>query len=279
MKKAIVLYMPVIHQGYLSFLDRHVPADIFLLSPKSLIESSPIMADQLTRDIRAVPILTIKKFLEHLYQEKSRVYLFEGVENLKAYSEISMPDDDISHDLAKHLPWANIHLDTVFLRWDWSKSTVPTKVGGIFPISIDENDHLIMAMAEAYAGKSSDVWRHVGAAIMFPGSEIVLGGFNEHLPNAQAPYVNGDPRLHMKPGERPDICTAIHAEQQLIAQAAKEGKALNGLSIYVTTFPCATCARSIRAAGFKKVFYQEGYSNLDAAEVLTTAGIEIFQVK
>jgi dCMP deaminase len=277
--KAIPLYMPVIHQGYLSFLDRHLPADVFLLSPKSLIESNPVMAEQLTRDIRAVPISTIKKLLDHLYPGQARVYLFEGAENLKEYYEIVMPSDDISRILLKHLPWAKIHLDTVFLRWDWSKSTVPIKVEGIFPISTDENDRLIMAMAGAYAGKSSDVWRHVGAAVKFPGNEIVMGAFNEHLPNAHAPYVNGDPRLHMKPGERPDICTAIHAEQQLIAQAAKEGKAVNGLSIYVTTFPCAVCARAIWAAGFKKLFYKEGYSNLDAAEVLTKGGIEIFQVK
>ncbi len=283
MKRAIILYLPVIHQGYLSFLDRHLPADIFLLSSKTFTPIDPVIGDQLSRDIRAVPIAEIKELLWYLYEadknpSDTKVNLFKDIESLQDYSEIIMPDEDISRVLELHFPWATINLDTVFLRWDWSKSTMKNEVIGRFPVSTDEEHRKNMKIIQDVSEKSSDIWRHVGAGIVLCDDKV-LSAYNEHMPSPHSPYVLGDPRLHMKPGEHPDICTAIHAEQHLIAQAAKYGIALNGATMYVTTFPCAPCARLISKTGIKKLFFHEGYSNLDAADILIAAEIEIIQVQ
>lgn len=287
MKKAIIAYIPVIHQGYLSFLDRHMPAHIFLLSARSISPIDAIIGDQLSRDIRAVPRPRIKELLSYIYEADRDPYLksvnsFKDIETLRGYSDIIMPDEDISHLLQKHLPWATVQFDTAFLRWDWSKSTMKSEVVGKFPVSTSKINRFNMKMVQGVAKKSSDVWRHVGAGVMVNGNKrpkVMLLGYNEHMPSPYAPYEDGDVRLHMKPGEHPEIGTAIHAEQSLIAQAAKEGISLNGLTMYVTTFPCAPCARLIKKSGIKKLFFLNGYSNLDAEDILIKAGIEIVQVK
>jgi dCMP deaminase len=275
--KAISAYIPVIHQGYISFLERHLPAHILLLSAEAITQFDSVIADQLSRDIRAVSVKQIKSMLQDVYP-RTKIRVFESIEDLKEYDEIIMLDEDVSRSLQKHVPWAKVEFDTAFLRWDWSKANTVKEVVGKFPISNDPYDYLMISRAEGHAGKSSDIWRHVGAAIKI-ADRVILEAHNEHMPNPRDPYDNGDPRLVMKPGERPDICTAIHAEQSIIAQAAKEGLKLDGLSMYVTTFPCAPCSRSIVKAGIKKLFFKEGYSNLDALEVLMADGIEIFQVK
>lgn len=46
----------------------------------------------------------------------------------------------------------------------------------------------------------------------------------------------------------------VHAEQNAIANAAKNGQTTNGCSIYVNFFPCPRCAGLIANAGIKKVY-------------------------
>ncbi|HLN18769.1 MAG TPA: deaminase, partial [Patescibacteria group bacterium] len=62
-------------------------------------------------------------------------------------------------------------------------------------------------------------------------------------------------------------------------KAAKDGISLNNTNLYVTTFPCPTCAKLIAEAGIKKVYYESGYSLSDAEDILKNAGIEIILVK
>ncbi|HTH93404.1 MAG TPA: deaminase [Candidatus Paceibacterota bacterium] len=278
--KAIIAYVPVIHKGYLSFFERHLPADIFLLGATSIkLLFNEEIGEKLSRDVRAVSPPLIRRMLKSNYSGVF-VEMLMTTDQLKGYSEIVMPDEDISRIIEEKITWATASYDHTFLRWDWSQSTAKSEVVGKFAISTDPNDKEVMAMARACAGNSSDFWRHVGAAIKIPRrKKLLLGAYNEHMPDAHAPYINGDPRIDCNPGKNLEICTAIHAEASLIARAAKEGIALNGLSIYVTTFPCAGCARSIAKAGIKKVFFESGYSVLDAAEILEKSNIEIIQVK
>jgi cytidine deaminase len=45
-----------------------------------------------------------------------------------------------------------------------------------------------------------------------------------------------------------------------LIDAARRGVAVNGHSMYVTTFPCHNCAKHIIAAGIRKVVYLEPYA-------------------
>jgi len=51
----------------------------------------------------------------------------------------------------------------------------------------------------------------------------------------------------------------VHAEMAAIIDAARRGVAVDGKTMYVTTFPCHNCAKHIIAAGIQKVVYIEPY--------------------
>ncbi len=284
MKKAILLYMPVVHQGYISLIERHLPADVILINGKSLESIDPVIADRLTRDIRCIPAEGVAVYLDYKFPSTKirTLKVSDDVFFLEMYDNIVALDEDISYAIKKVLPETiRFHFDDQFLRWDWSQTNIPKSVtDGQFPVTTNEQDRFFMQIAEFESFKSSDIWRRVGALVPY-GDNKSLVTFNKHMPTNDAPYINGDPRLNMKPGEKPDICSAIHAEASLISAVARiEGVSLEGKSIYVTTFPCPVCARMIVESGIRKVFFKEGYSvMLDAADVLVYAGVEIFQVK
>lgn len=51
----------------------------------------------------------------------------------------------------------------------------------------------------------------------------------------------------------------VHAEMFALMEAARRGLAVEGGTLYCTTFPCHMCARHIVAAGIREVFYIEPY--------------------
>lgn len=59
----------------------------------------------------------------------------------------------------------------------------------------------------------------------------------------------------------------IHAEMAAIADAARRGLALDGATLYTTTFPCHVCARHVVAAGIRRVVYIEPYPKSRARDL------------
>ncbi len=53
---------------------------------------------------------------------------------------------------------------------------------------------------------------------------------------------------------------ALHAEQNAILYAVKNGANLQGATLYVTLSPCLACARLIFSAGIVNVFYLNSYA-------------------
>lgn len=51
----------------------------------------------------------------------------------------------------------------------------------------------------------------------------------------------------------------IHAEANAVAQAARNGTAVEGATIYLTVSPCYDCFKMIINAGIKDVMYKEFY--------------------
>ncbi len=128
------------------------------------------------------------------------------------------------------------------------------------------------------AGKSSDWWRHVGSLI-FKDDQLLMAGYNQHLPVNDQQYKNSDPRISFTSGVGADFSSSIHAEANLIALAAKQGISLEGAEIFVSTFPCPVCAKQIAVAGIKKVYYAKGYAVLDGLEIFQSFGVEVILVK
>lgn len=65
--------------------------------------------------------------------------------------------------------------------------------------------------------------------------------------------------------------TAVHAEANAIAFAAKHGVSTNGTTIYCTTMPCVGCARLIINSGIERVLYLHSYRLDDGVRLLMAA--------
>ncbi len=68
----------------------------------------------------------------------------------------------------------------------------------------------------------------------------------------------------------------IHAEENAILQAAMDGVALRGATIYCTMVPCFRCARRIIRVGIKRVVAQKAYqTDRQSRERFIRAGVEL----
>lgn len=75
-----------------------------------------------------------------------------------------------------------------------------------------------------------------------------------HLARELLPSLKGSQYMNIGEFSRP-----VHAEMAALIDSARRGVAVQGLSMYVTTFPCHNCAKHIIAAGLKQVIYLEPY--------------------
>jgi len=76
-------------------------------------------------------------------------------------------------------------------------------------------------------------------------------------------------------GTRHEICRAIHAEQNVIIQAALHGVSISGATVYCTHTPCVLCAKMLANARIKR-FVSFGRYNDDAfADLFRDAGIQV----
>jgi dCMP deaminase len=276
MSQAVILYIPALHQGYLNFFAKY-PGDLFILGA-DLVHETP----RLDRDIRALKAENVRSMLEPLGIMK-KVAILRNVADLKvlaAYDDIILPDEDISRNFAQnHLSKQDHKLVPFFLRWEKQISTTEYEVPPHRKISRDALDNELMSLAFDDAPKSSDWWRQVGAVVARDGKPIMIG-HNRPLPAEDYTLgAFGDPRSNFDYGEYIELSKVIHGEASLIAEAAKKGVPLEGASIYITTFPCPVCAKSIAAAGFIKVYYSQGYSLLDAEDILKAHNIELILVQ
>lgn len=275
-KQALVLYMPALHQGYLK-LFREVPGDIFLIDNATLD-----VLPRLDRDIRAVESKVMQKIISGLYPDRNCRVLRGSAdidELSKSYKTIVMPREDVSLAFAeRYLSDVAVSYRDIFLRWDKIITTAEHKVQDHHVVSQEDFAQRVMAKVVKTAKESSDWWRQVGAAIVLAG-EVVLMGHNDSYPDPTFSLNTlGDPRSNFDAGEHIDLSKAIHAEARLIAEAAQKGVAIGGADMFVSTFPCPVCAKSIAAAGISRVYYRDGYSVLDAQDVLDAKGVEIIRV-
>jgi dCMP deaminase len=85
-------------------------------------------------------------------------------------------------------------------------------------------------------------------------------------------------RLKVPSGQRHEICRGLHAEQNVIVQAATHGVSIQGAELYCTTRPCVQCAKMLINCGIRRIWYAEDYSDELAAEMLAQAGTEMIHL-
>lgn len=268
-----MLYMPVIHKGYDMLLSKYGQKAQVLLIGRSFSEQYPVIR----KEIRALSPDRAAEYISFAHGI-SDVQVIENndLPQIVTGPSLILPDEDLMHDIATryHLnDFAKLHFERTFLRWDksWSKATRPPQFTG--RVTSEQIANSFGRLAVGLGSRSSDWWRQVGAVAVRDG-QILASAYNEHLPSAYSPYVNGDPRNDYRRGVRIDLSTALHAEAAVIGLCARKGTSLEGADLYVSTFPCPPCARLVAAAGFARCFFAGGYSMLDGDEILRSAGVE-----
>jgi len=293
-REVVVAYIPVLHEGYVRFLESHGRGrPLFLIGPELYADYRP-----LAKDIRCLDAELAASAIAAwgICSEVSVLDEQRAVGLAEESPRITLPDEDVSHQVVERFfARCEVRYDSVFLRWDKSRSVrllVPwASANGSADAATSANAAMaagerapageeiadIVGAAQAQADTSVDWWRQVGAAIRFPDGTIA-GAANEHNPHRLSAYAVGDPRSNFFKGVGFELSTATHAEARLIAQAARDGVATEGAVMYVTDFPCPPCAKLIAGAGVAKLYFREGYAVLDGRDVLEAAGVEIVQV-
>ncbi|MCR4275581.1 MAG: deaminase [Candidatus Wolfebacteria bacterium] len=278
MEKILLLYIPVIHAGYLRLIEKY----------QKEIEALCIVGEDFInefcdrKEIRALDPKTVEEMLDFGSRLQVEVFTLSRA-NLKILSLlkgcgiITTRDELCRAVVNKYFPGQPVEYDTAFLRWDRASIFSQTPVN-YDRVTTGEFDRKIMALAKGEAEKTSDWWRQVGSVVVKNG-QVVYSAHNRHVPTEYQPYMVGDPRDFVKAGERSELCSAIHSEQDVIAWSAREGISLKGASLYVNVFPCPVCAKLIMASGIGKLYFAEGHASLDGEAVLKEAGVEIVLVK
>jgi len=135
---------------------------------------------------------------------------------------------------------------------------VPRRGGGFYWEN-ESPDCRDQALAQSGDDRASQIKAGTLAELIGKiGAAGWLGESSAEDPNALAkqlmPALKGTQFMNIGEFSRP-----VHAEMAALIDSARRGVAVNGHSMYVTTFPCHNCAKHIIAAGIRRVIYLEPY--------------------
>ncbi len=121
-------------------------------------------------------------------------------------------------------------------------------------------DDYFISIAWVVASRSNCLRRSVGAIIV-ADKRIVSTGYNGTPFGVKNCDEGGCPRcasdLPRQAGY--DWCLCVHAEQNAIALAARQGTATEGARLYVTLRPCFSCLKEAVQAGIREIVYDQPF--------------------
>ena len=137
-------------------------------------------------------------------------------------------------------------------------------------------DEYFLKVAAVVAERSTCRRHHVGA-VAVKGKHILATGYNGAPAGLKDCLELGCLRdEHGIPsGQRHEICRAIHAEQNVIIQAALHGVSLEGSTVYATHTPCVLCAKMLTNARIKRFVSFGKYNDDSFIGLFKEAGIQV----
>jgi dCMP deaminase len=128
-----------------------------------------------------------------------------------------------------------------------------------------------MDIATVVSSRATCDRKHVGAVIVRDRT-ILSTGYNGSIRGM--PHCDEVGHLMVD-----NHCVAtIHAEENAIIHAAKNGVAIDGGCLYVTASPCWTCFKSVVNAGLGRIVFGEFYRDHRIFEVAAKLGIELLHL-
>jgi len=125
-----------------------------------------------------------------------------------------------------------------------------------------------MQIATDVATRATCDRKYVGAVIVRDRT-ILSTGYNGSIRGMD----HCDDAGHMM--EDGHCVATIHAEQNAIIQAAKNGTAIDGSIIYTTASPCWPCFKMIANAGMKRIVFAEFYRDERIFSVAEKIGVTL----
>ena len=114
-------------------------------------------------------------------------------------------------------------------------------------------------VAYLYAQKTSGCLKVAVGSLIMRDNNIIALGANQAIPKLRKTprgclrieKYGEDSKVHRNPAD----CRSLHSEIDAICAAAAEGHSVKGATIFVTRYPCESCAKAVVAAGIKQVYY------------------------
>ncbi len=138
---------------------------------------------------------------------------------------------------------------------------------------------IYMNLAADLATRSHCVRAQVGA-VLTKDTRIISIGYNG--PPAGTHNCDEEwPETGCARDSKGSCSLALHAEQNAILYAIKNGNKLEGATLYTTLSPCISCARIILSSGIKNVYYQQSYAAYkgipsdEGVDFLVRFGVEV----
>jgi len=121
-----------------------------------------------------------------------------------------------------------------------------------------EFDHIYMKLAVDLSTRSHCVRAQVGA-VLTKDTRIISIGYNGP-PSGTHNCDEEWPDTGCDRDSRGSCSLALHAEENAILYATKNGSKTEGATLYTTLSPCIACARLILSSGIKNVFFKDSYA-------------------
>lgn len=141
-------------------------------------------------------------------------------------------------------------------------------------------DEYFMQVANVVKSRSTCLSSAKGA-VLVSGRQIVSTGYNgtpagtKHCDEGGCARCLAVKEGRMKSGTNLDSCACVHAEENAIIQAAKNGISTQGCTLYSTHSPCTSCSKTIINAGIKKVVASTRYPDQLGVRLMKEAGLKL----
>jgi dCMP deaminase len=137
-----------------------------------------------------------------------------------------------------------------------------------------------MKIAFEVATRSTCLRRHVGAVIVRE-KRILATGYNGAPRGLAHCEDTGCVRQQQQvpSGQRHELCRGLHAEMNVLIQAARFGINIEGGHLYCTNHPCILCAKMLANSAVEEVICADDYPDEEAKKVLAAAGVKTRLVK
>ncbi|MCJ0742879.1 deoxycytidylate deaminase [Pedobacter montanisoli] len=144
-------------------------------------------------------------------------------------------------------------------------------------------NQIFMNLATDLAGRSHCVRAQVGA-VLTKDTRIISIGYNGP-PSGTHNCDEEWPEKGCDRDSKGSCSLALHAEENAILYAVKNGSKIEGATLYTTLSPCIACARLILSSGISQVYYKDSYAaykglNSDeGVDFLERFGVNIAQLE